>query len=396
MSRLEYAFTRDKDATETPVVMLETPYKLDWNRLSSEWTQLKKDRPDYLEINAHTLSDVLRRVELAYKAFLKRSKEGVGYPKFKSFDFYNSFTSDNGFHVGSTDNPRRAKLYLQNIGAIKVQMHRPLPMPLTGVRTKADREEWGFSKKFEGISTCTIKKEIDQWFVCFACNVPAEKLPMSYEDVGIDVGIARFAAMSDGTFVENPRFYRKSEDRLAELQQDLSRKKKGSTRRKQAKTHVAKAHRKIRRQRHDFLHKTSHEVVDKYQLIAVEGLKITNMNTKPEPKQDETTGEYLPNGASAKSGLNKSIQDAGWGTFRDMLCNKGKGAGRNVVKVPAHHTSQRCSLCGHTSPDNRKTQACFVCVKCGFTENADTNASINILHRAKTLPSPNQKKTTEG
>lgn len=146
---------------------------------------------------------------------------------------------------------------------------------------------------------------------------------------------------------------------------------------------VAKAHHKIYNQRKDFLHKQSRKLVDRYQVIAHEDLKIKNMVKRPKPKQDEETSQYLPNGASAKGGLNKSILDAGWGTFIHMLEAKAKGTGRTIKPVPAPYTSQTCSACGYCNGDNREDQATFICKSCGFTENADTNAAINILSKSQ-------------
>lgn len=154
-------------------------------------------------------------------------------------------------------------------------------------------------------------------------------------------------------------------------------------RRKKAIDQIAKAHRKIRNQRKDFLHKESRKLVNRFQVIAYEDLKIKNMSKRPKPKQDEETGQYLPNNANAKAGLNKSILDASWGTFTSMIVAKAKGTGRIVKAVPAMYTSQTCSACGHCEKTNREDQATFICKSCGFSSNADTNAAINILRKSQ-------------
>lgn len=149
----------------------------------------------------------------------------------------------------------------------------------------------------------------------------AQKLPVSYEDVGLDLGVSHLATMSNGEVIDHPRYYRKAEKQLARRQQSLARKKRGSHRREKAKRLVAKAHRKIRNQRKDFLHKESRKLVNRYQVIVFEDLQTTNITKAPKPKPDED-GKYLPNGASAKAGLNKSILDAGWGMFVAMTSYK--------------------------------------------------------------------------
>ena len=160
-----------------------------------------------------------------------------------------------------------------------------------------------------------------------------------------DLGITHFAALSTGEFIDNPRKSRKAEKKLTKLQTALSRKKRGSHRRNKAVQAVAKAHRKIRKQRADFLHTQSRKLVNRFQVIAFEDLQIDNLLKRPKPKQDED-GTYLPNGAAAKAGLNKSISDAGWGQFIQYCTYKAAWAGRTVVQVDPKYTSQICSGCG--------------------------------------------------
>jgi putative transposase len=172
-----------------------------------------------------------------------------------------------------------------------------------------------------------------------------EKLPVSYEDVGIDLGVTHLATLSTGEMIEHPRCYRHAQKVLKRRQQALSRKKKGSHRRERTKRLIGKAHRKIARQRKDFLHKQSRKLVNRYQVLVFEDIQIGNLTRKPKPKQDEN-GNYLPNGAAAKGGLNQSILDAGWGTFVSLCSRKAAEAGRTLIKVNPQFTSQICSGCG--------------------------------------------------
>lgn len=311
-------------------------------------------RPEYMGIGCHVLQNVVHRVDLAYQRFYKRCKRGEkpGYPRFQGEKRYDSFTYPD--HQMWTLSDKR--LSLTNVGDIKIRVHRQI----------------------EGkIKTCTIKREGEQWHAFFVCEVKAAKLSLSYEDVGIDLGISHFAALSDGTFIDNPRHCRKAEKKLAKLQQSLSRKKKGSHRRKKAVKLVTKAHRKIRNQRRDFHHKASRQLVNKYQVIVFEDLPAANMTKRPKAKQDGSTGQYLPNGASAKAGLNKSILDAGWGMFVQITKAKAVWAGRTVLCVDPRYTSQICSGCGAVKKKDlsERRHSC----ECGAELDRDTNAAINIL-----------------
>ncbi|WSK01303.1 transposase [Streptomyces sp. NBC_01320] len=160
----------------------------------------------------------------------------------------------------------------------------------------------------------------------------------------------------------------------------LSRCKRGSKRRRKAVEAVARLHRKVRCQRLDHAHKTALGLVREHDLIAHEDLKIRNMSKAPEPKPDpDRPGRFLPNGAAAKAGLNRSISDAGWGVFLAILNAKAESAGREVIAVDPRNTSRRCSECGHTAKENRPTQEKFHCVACGHTAHADTVGALNVL-----------------
>ncbi len=327
---------------------------------TAELAEVREERKEYNDILITVLRNTLYRVDLAFKAFFRRMKAGQtpGYPRFKSKTRYNSFgySQNVGFKV------KGDRLCLSRIGDIKIKLHRPI----------------------EGkMKTATIKREGKHWYVCFACEVEAEKLPLSYEDVGIDLGVTHFAALSDGTFIDNPRYYRSAEKKLAKHQQALSRKKRGSNRRKKTVKMVARTHRKIRNQRRDFLHKASRQLVNKYQVIAFEELQPANLSKRPKPKQDAETREYLPNGASAKAGLNKSILDAAWGEMIELTSVKAAWAGRTVVQVNPRYTSQTCSGCGTVRKKNldERWHSC----ECGCELDRDTNAAVNILRLGQRL-----------
>ena len=141
---------------------------------------------------------------------------------------------------------------------------------------------------------------------------------------------------------------------------------------------VAALHRKVRNQRRDHAHKVSRTLIDAYDVIVIEDLRVANMVRRPKPRPNDH-GSFDPNGAAAKGGLNRSIHDAGWGQLIAFLTYKAEDAGRELIAVNPRHTSQRCAHCGHTEAGNRVTQAEFRCRSCGHQANADTNAALNIL-----------------
>lgn len=209
--------------------------------------------------------------------------------------------------------------------------------------------------------------------------------------VGIDVGIASFLTTSEGHHQANPRWARAGADRLAGAQVVLARKRRGSANRRAARATVAARHRKVANQRRDFHHKLARKLVQQYDVIVVEDLAIANMVRRARPVPDpDRPGTYLPNGAAAKSGLNRSISDAGWGAFRRVLHAKAEEAGRVVLEVDPRHTSDRCGACGHTAKENRVSQAVFRCRSCGHTAHADEHAAANILRAGLALLAADQ------
>lgn len=262
--------------------------------------QIKALRPEYLEIASHVLQDVILRLKRAFDGFFRRLQQGEqpGYPRFQGRARYDSFCYPDGagWKLEAKERPAakkgnvRVNLHLSKIGTLTLHLHRNM----------------------EGtIKTLTIKREGDHWYAVFTCEIDkSEPLPVSYEDVGIDLGVTHFAALSNGEFLAHPRYVRKAEKQLAQAQQALSLKQRGSHRRRRAGKRVGRIHRKIARQRRDFHHKAARKLVKRYQVIVLEALQTENLTRRPKPKQDEN-GRYLPNGAAAKAGLNKSILDAG-------------------------------------------------------------------------------------
>jgi putative transposase len=194
------------------------------------------------------------------------------------------------------------------------------------------------------------------------------------------MGLLHFYTSSNGDVVDNPRFFRKSHGRLKKKQQRLAKKKKGSHRRKRAVKLVAKAHKKVRNQRRDFHHKQAGVLVDTFETIVFEDLSMHHMVKRPKAKQDEN-GKYLHNGASKKAGLNKSILDAGWRSFIELVKHKAEWAGVTVMQVDPKNTSQMCSACGKEGEHKDLSVRMHICVHCGVVLDRDHNAALNILDR---------------
>ncbi|MEU1575380.1 transposase [Streptomyces collinus] len=314
----------------------------------------------------------LRRLDKAFQAFFRRVKAGrtAGYPRFKGVGHFDTVTfpkDGDGCRWDSTPQDAHTRVRLQGVGHIRVHQHRPV----------------------QGrVKTISVKREGNRWYVALSCdNVPAEELPPTGAIVGIDMGVAHFLTTSDGEHVANPRFLAAMADELAEAQRHLAtfpkRTRQRTRKHRAAARKVAKLHGKIRRQRADFHHKTARALIAGHDVIAHERLNTAGMTKSPQPKADpERPGSFLPNGAAAKAGLNRSILDAGWAQFLAILANKAESAGRIVVPVDARNTSRTCPACGHVAKENRVTQERFQCMACGFTANADHVGATNILSGA--------------
>jgi putative transposase len=223
-------------------------------------------------------------------------------------------------------------------------------------------------------------------------DVPTRPLEPTQAAVGVDLGIASFATTSDGQQLPNPGYGRVAAARLGTAQQALARKQRGSNNRRNGRATLAARHRKVANQRHNFHHHVARALVARYGLLVVEDLKIRNLVRRPAPRPDpDRPGGFLPNRAAAKTGLHRSIHDAGWAQFVSILRAKAEEAGRVVIDVDPRHTSDRCEACRHSATENRPSQAVFCCRRCGHTANADEHAARNILraglaHSAATRP----------
>jgi len=299
------------------------------------------------EVHSQVLQDVVRRVRHSFDHFFR----GAGFPKWARREVYDSFCFPQAHH-GSI-RIEGSKIRLPKIGEVKFRCHR----------------------RCEGqIKQVTIKKESGGYFVCILTEQNYDPKPASEnQTVGIDLGIARLATLSNGEWYENPRIYEWFRDEVKRLQRKLSRQEFRSNSWQKTKNLLSRLHGRIKRVRRDYLHKVSAQIVQRYAGIVVEDLRVGNMTRSAKGSMAEPGKQVRQ-----KAGLNRSLLDVSPGMLLRMLEYKCRWNGRSFQRVDPRHTSRRCSACGHTCTENRVSQAVFQCVECGHRENADLNASKNI------------------
>lgn len=299
----------------------------------------------------HTQQQVLKRLDEAFKRFFK--KEG-GYPSFKKYG----------------DNPGIRFPDPKQIELDKINGRLKIPK-LGWLRLRQSRPVQG------KIKNASLVKEGKKWFVSLQVEQWANEQKIdTAPTLGIDLGLTVFAATSNGDLIRPLKALAQKQCRLKRYQRSVARKCKGSNNRKKAVAKLATLHRKITQERSDWLHKLSSAIVREHPVLAIEDLLVKNMSASAAGTVDKPGKQVRQ-----KSGLNKSILDAAWGEFARQLSYKSQWAGGQAYKVPAAYTSQECSSCGHVHKGNRPTQSLFLCMACGHTENADLNASKNILSR---------------
>jgi putative transposase len=296
----------------------------------------------------HTLQQGLKDMEKAFKNFFEGRTD---YPVHKKKGRHDSFRYPDPKQIELDQANSRIKL--PKLGWLRYRNSREVPGTVRNV---------------------TVSNRNGKWFVSIQTEREVEQPVAQGEDVGIDMGVTRFATFSDGTVVPSLGLYKRYAPDLRKAQQALSRKKKFSNNWKKAKAKVQRIHVRIANARRDYLHKTSTSISKNHAMVVVEDLQVSNMY-----RSAAGTVEQPGKNVRAKAGLNRSILDQGWAEFRRQLEYKVLWQGGLFLAVPAMNTSRTCPQCGHVSKDNRKSQAVFACVKCGYSENADLVAAINIL-----------------
>jgi putative transposase len=268
------------------------------------------------------------------------------------------------------------------VGVIRFIAGAPYQVPASIVVRRTSAGHWFVSFNFEHASDVLLRTREE---LAYELNNLGDEA-LGECTLGLDRNVAdNCVAASDGTSYgfspQQLERMRRKEVGRKRYQRRMARAEKDSANRRKLKVRVARKAQYAKEVRKDFAHQTSHRLVkSSARLFVLEDLRIAQMTKAPAPKQDEK-GRYLPNGASAKAGLNRSILQSSWGLTAQCLGYKAERANKLVVKVPAQYSSQECSRCGHTSPDNRPTRARFVCTACGFTAHADANAAKVLVHR---------------
>lgn len=319
------------------------------------YARVRKTNPFLARCNAYSINLTLQRLDKAYQSFFRRCKTGgpAGFPKFCSIDRFNtiSFGQNNGYKVKPPeDGGKWGKLQLTEMVEgkpqhhnIRVKFHRPLP---EGAKQKQ----------------ISITREGGRWYLCIALEIPDEKPSCGKGKVGVDVGLKEFATLSNGETMGCSRILERNLRKLRVANRSLSRKAdKRSNRRRRCRERLAAIHRKVRNTRRDMHNKTAKVLVDQFDGIGIEDLKVANM--------------------MQSRSYSRRIGDAGWSQFMTILDATATRRGAEVVAVPPHYTSQDCSGCGTRVPKSISTRT-HKCPNCGLVMDRDENAARNILDRA--------------
>ena len=323
-------------------------------KLLTEWrgsgeTPWLKDAP------VHPLQQTLKDLERAYGNFFAQR---ASFPRFKKKGQHDSlrYPDPKQFKLDEGN----GRIFLPKLAWMRLRLSRPV----LGKPCNA-----------------TVSQSGGKWFVSIQTEREVQQpVPQATSAVGIDMGVARFATFSDGSFLAPLASFKKHEIRLRRHQRAMSRKTKFSSNWKKAKAKVQRLHTRIAHCRKDYLHKATTTISQNHAMVCIEDLQVKNMS-----KSAAGTANAPGKNVRAKSGLNKAILDQGWFEFRRQLEYKLAWNGGMLIAVPPHNTSRTCPCCGHVSKDNRKTQAQFKCVACGHAENADVVGAINVLERGHRL-----------
>jgi putative transposase len=331
-----------------------------FNEQSRQLTEARAELDELGRMNALAQHEVLRRVDRAFEAFFRRFRRGEtpGYPRFRSRGRFDSLTwaqHGNGCHV-SEEGSSNGRLYLQGVGHVKFRLHRALP---------------------EQRGQVTVRRKAGRWWVTIVCRrAKPAPAPPTGRQVGVDLGVHTLAALSTGELLEGPRAERAARRDLRRAARRVSRRQRGSQGRRRAGQSLARARERVAAIRRDHAYVLAGQLVERFDLIAIEDLRIANMT-----RSARGTVEEPGTNVRGKSGLNREILDQGWGIFATALHVKAEEAAREVVVVDPRRTSQTCGVCGASAPTPSWRRR-FECPECGHAEDRDRNAARNVLARA--------------
>lgn len=330
----------------------DNSFKFSYTKIANLLPQWKKELVWLKECHSQVLQQSLKDLESAFRNFFQQRAD---FPKFKKKGLKESFRFPQGCKLEQQNN----RLYLPKIGWVRYRNSRDIVGEIKNV---------------------TVSQKCSHFFVSIQTEFEYEIPTHKGGEIGIDMGVARFATLSNGEFFEPLNAFKTYKGKLAKLQRQLKNKVKFSQNWQKLKAKIAKLHHKIANCRKDFLHQTSSKISKNHAMIYIEDLQVSNMS-----KSAKGTVETPGKNVAAKSGLNQAILDQSWFEFRRQLDYKTQWTGGFLVAVPPQNTSRTCHCCGHVAKENRQTQANFECVECGYTENADVVGALNVLGRGRAI-----------
>lgn len=330
----------------------DNSFKFSYTKIANLLPQWKKELVWLKECHSQVLQQSLKDLESAFKNFFQKRAD---FPKFKKKGVKESFRFPQGCKLEQEND----RLFLPKIGWIRYRNSRDIVGEIKNV---------------------TVSQKCGRFFISIQTEFEYEIPTHKGGEIGIDMGVARFATLSNGEFFEPLNAFKTYKGKLAKLQRQLKNKVKFSQNWQKLKAKIAKLHHKIANCRKDFLHQTSSKISKNHAMIYIEDLQVSNMS-----KSAKGTAETPGKNIAAKSGLNQAILDQSWFEFRRQLDYKTQWQGGFLVAVPAQNTSRTCPCCGHVAKENRQTQANFECVECGYIENADVVGALNVLGRGRAI-----------
>ena len=327
-------------------------FKFSYNKIANLLPEWKRELTWLKDCHSQVLQQALKDLESSFKNFFAKRSD---FPKFKRKGEKDSFRFPQGCKLEQQNN----RIYLPKIGWIRYRNSRAIVGEMKNV---------------------TVSRKCGKWYISVQTEFEQKTPQPKGGEIGIDMGIVRFATLSNGEHFEPINAFKNLKGKLVKLQKQFKHKTKFSKNWQKLKAKIAKLHHKISNIRKNYLHQISSQISQNHAIVYVEDLQVTNMS-----KSAKGDVEQHGKNVKQKSGLNRMILDQSWFEFRRQLDYKLLWNGGHLVAVPPQNTSRTCPCCGHTAKDNRQTQADFECVECGYTENADVVVAINILRRGQEI-----------
>ena len=349
---------------------ISLPSEFDLIRMA---TKIRQRNPWMQDVHSNCFQTVANRVYKAFVSWKKRYKEGVGFPRFKSWKMFDSFTYNSGSYfsfVGKNgEKEKRERLRLGKIGLLKYSN----PLVFTGERKTATVFRRKVGNHFEWYVTISYKNE-GYMKDSFSIDSPSERV-----DIGIDLGLDNIITLSNGIEITNDHDYRKKEEMFAKMQKKMMEVDKTSPDYQKLLSKITHKYKKLRNHRSDMFHKITRQLSEHYRNVCMEDIAVKDFVEK------------------SSKGMRKSFRDASWGIFTRMLSYKVGETGNKIVFVNPAYTSQLCSSCGVLVPKDLSVRV-HNCPNCGLVMSRDQNAALNILNRGLGLQTEagNSLKRNEG